>query len=120
MSCPAGAALGFPNICDNAEIGELIACGCHIISLHNRLRMRGRIGILPVIEARANRATYRTLASVMDVDPGRILGGARASGVHPDLEKLRAGRPGVFARQRGTRYCGVSHRGERFHAEPID
>jgi altronate hydrolase len=66
---------GFPNISDNAEIGELIACGSHLILFTTG---RGSVvgsAISPVIKVCANPATYRNLSGDMDVDAGRILEG---------------------------------------------
>ncbi|WP_175425877.1 UxaA family hydrolase [Trinickia violacea] len=66
---------GFPNISDNAEIGELIACGAHLILFTTG---RGSVvgsAISPVIKVCANPATYRNLSGDMDVDAGRILEG---------------------------------------------
>ena len=116
---------GFPNITDNAEIVELIACGCHVILFTTG---RGSVvgsAISPVIKICANPDTYRRMADDMDVDAGRILEGratldevgreifdlvldvgrrpadrlrtARPPGVHPDLQDLRADRAGVPA-----------------------
>jgi altronate hydrolase len=66
---------GFPNISDNAEIGELIACGCHLILFTTG---RGSVvgsAIAPVIKICANPATFRQLEGDMDIDAGRILEG---------------------------------------------
>jgi len=66
---------GFPNISDNAEIVELIACGCHLTLFTTG---RGSVvgsAISPVIKICANPQTYRRLAADMDVDAGRILEG---------------------------------------------
>jgi altronate hydrolase len=66
---------GFPNISDNAEIAELIACGSHVILFSTG---RGSVvgsAISPVIKVCANAATYRKLEEDMDVDAGRILEG---------------------------------------------
>lgn len=66
---------GFPNISDNAEIGELIACGAHVILFTTG---RGSVvgsAISPVIKVCANPVTYRNLSGDMDVDAGRILEG---------------------------------------------
>jgi altronate hydrolase len=66
---------GFPNISDNAEIGELIACGSHLILFTTG---RGSVvgsAISPVIKVCANATTYRNLSDDMDVDAGRILEG---------------------------------------------
>ncbi|MDI1366532.1 MAG: UxaA family hydrolase [bacterium] len=66
---------GFPNISDNAEIVELIACGAHLILFTTG---RGSVvgsAISPVIKVCANPETYRKLADDMDVDAGRIMEG---------------------------------------------
>src|SRR5260370_13003389 len=66
---------GFPNISDNAEIVELIACGSHVVLF---VTGRGSVvgsAISPVIKICANPATYRNLSGAMDVDAGRILEG---------------------------------------------
>jgi altronate dehydratase large subunit len=66
---------GFPNISDNAEIVELIACGAHLILFTTG---RGSVvgsAISPVIKVCANPETYRTMADDMDIDAGRILEG---------------------------------------------
>jgi altronate dehydratase large subunit len=67
---------GFPNISDNAEIVELIACGSHVILFTTG---RGSVvgsAISPVLKICANPETYRKLAGDMDVNAGRILEGA--------------------------------------------
>jgi altronate hydrolase len=69
---------GFPNINDNAEIAELIACGSQVILFSTG---RGSVvgsAISPVIKVCANPETYRRMSDDMDVDAGRILEG-RAS-----------------------------------------
>jgi len=66
---------GFPNISDNAEIIELIACGSHVILFTTG---RGSVvgsAISPVIKVCANPETYRRLSEDMDVNAGRILEG---------------------------------------------
>jgi len=66
---------GFPNISDNAEIVELVACGSHVILFTTG---RGSVvgsAISPVIKVCANPETYRRMSSDMDVDAGRILEG---------------------------------------------
>ena len=111
---------GFPNINDNAEIAELIACGSHAVLF---VTGRGSVvgsAISPVVKICANPETYRRMADDMDIDAGRILEGeadprrgrprdprpgprprrrpadqvgrARPPGVHPDLQDLRADR----------------------------
>lgn len=69
---------GFPNISDNAEIVELIACGAHLILFTTG---RGSVvgsAISPVIKVCANPNTYRRMADDMDVNAGVIIEG-RAS-----------------------------------------
>ena len=64
---------GFPNINDNAEISELISCGCHIILFTTG---RGSVvgsAISPVIKICANPETYRRMQEDMDINAGRIL-----------------------------------------------
>ena len=66
---------GFPNISDNAEIVELIACGAHITLFTTG---RGSVvgsAISPVIKVCANPNTYQRLSDDMDVNAGRILTG---------------------------------------------
>ena len=66
---------GFPNINDNAEIAELIACGSHAILFTTG---RGSVvgsAISPVIKVCANPETYRRMSDDMDVDAGRIIEG---------------------------------------------
>ena len=64
---------GFPNIVDNIEIAEMMACGAHLTLFTTG---RGTVvgsAIGPVIKVCANPETYRNLADDMDVDAGRIL-----------------------------------------------
>ncbi len=66
---------GFPNISDNAEIAELIACGSQLVLFSTG---RGSVvgsAISPVIKVCANPETFRKLEEDMDVDAGRILEG---------------------------------------------
>ncbi|MGV0033482.1 MAG: UxaA family hydrolase [Candidatus Azotimanducaceae bacterium WSBS_2022_MAG_OTU7] len=71
---PDGEPLfGFPNIVDNAEIVELIACGSHIILFTTG---RGSVvgsAISPVIKICANPETYRNLSEDMDINAGKVL-----------------------------------------------
>jgi altronate dehydratase large subunit len=66
---------GFPNINDNAEITEMMACGAHLSLFSTG---RGSVvgsAIAPVLKICANPETYRRLEDDMDVDAGRILEG---------------------------------------------
>ena len=123
---------GFPNINDNAEIAELIACGSQVILFSTG---RGSVvgsAIAPVIKVCANPQTYQRMQDDMDVDAGRILEG-RATlpevgreiyelirrvgngeptksgepgppGIHPDVQELRAARAGVPAGLRNGQF----------------
>ena len=91
---------GFPNISDNAEIVELIACGAHVILFTTG---RGSVvgsAVSPVIKICANPETYRRLADDMDVNAGRIIDGADdVDGVGAEIYDLvgrvAAGQPSV-------------------------
>jgi altronate dehydratase large subunit len=66
---------GFPNINDNAEIVELIACGSHVILFSTG---RGSVvgsAIAPVVKVCANPETWQRMQDDMDIDAGRILEG---------------------------------------------
>ncbi|MBX9909509.1 MAG: UxaA family hydrolase [Beijerinckiaceae bacterium] len=66
---------GFPNINDNAEIAELIACGAHCVLF---VTGRGSVvgsAISPVVKICANPETWRRMEDDMDIDAGRILEG---------------------------------------------
>lgn len=89
---------GFPNVNDNAEIVELIACGSHVTLFSTG---RGSVvgsAISPVIKVCANPETFRNLAGDMDIDAGRILEGR---GTLPEVgmeiaalvERVAAGQP---------------------------
>ena len=71
---------GFPNINDNAEIGELIACGAHLILFSTG---RGSVvgsAISPVLKVCGNPHTFRRMEDDMDVNAGAILEGAATLG----------------------------------------
>ena len=72
---PGVPRFGFPNIVDNAEIAELIACGAHMTLFTTG---RGSVvgsAIAPVIKVCANPETYARMGDDMDIDAGRILTG---------------------------------------------
>jgi altronate dehydratase large subunit len=73
---PDGAPkFGFPNISDNAEIVELMACGAHLTLFTTG---RGSVvgsAISPVIKVTGNPDTYRHMSEDMDVNAGRVLEG---------------------------------------------
>lgn len=64
---------GFPNINDNAEIAELIACGSHIILFTTGGGSVVGSAISPVIKICANPATYERMSEDMDINAGKIL-----------------------------------------------
>jgi len=90
---PEGAPRwGFPNINDNAEIAELIACGAHLVLFTTG---RGSVvgsAISPVVKVCANPDTYRRMSEDMDVDAGRILEGAASLDLVADelIDVIRA------------------------------
>jgi len=66
---------GFPNISDNAEIVEMIACGAHLTLFTTG---RGSVvgsAVSPVIKICANPETYARLADDMDINAGAVLTG---------------------------------------------
>ncbi len=66
---------GFPNINDNAEISELMACGCHIILF---ITGRGSVvgsPIAPVVKVCANPETFARMADDMDINAGKVISG---------------------------------------------
>jgi altronate hydrolase len=89
---------GFPNVNDNAEIAELIACGSHLVLFTTG---RGSVvgsAISPVVKICANPETYRRMSEDMDVDAGRILEGRDGVGDVADevidlLHQVAGGRP---------------------------
>ncbi len=79
---------GFPNINDNAEIAELMACGCHLTYF---ITGRGSVvgsAIAPVIKICANPETYARMADDMDIDAGRILQGTPLTEVGTEIYDL--------------------------------
>jgi altronate dehydratase large subunit len=73
---PDGAPkFGFPNISDNAEIVELMACGAHLTLFTTG---RGSVvgsAIAPVIKVTGNPDTFRRMSEDMDINAGRVLEG---------------------------------------------
>jgi altronate hydrolase len=66
---------GFPNISDNAEIVEMMACGAHLTLF---VTGRGSVvgsALAPVIKIAANPDMFRRLSDDMDVNAGRVLEG---------------------------------------------
>ena len=66
---------GFPNINDNAELAEMIACGAHLVMFSTG---RGSVvgsAVAPIIKVCANPKTFKRMSDDMDVDAGRILEG---------------------------------------------
>ena len=97
---------GFPNINDNAEIAELMACGCHMTYF---VTGRGSVvgsAISPVIKICANPETYERMSGDMDVNAGRILRGAPLAEVGDEIYHLTLA---VAAGQR-TKSEALGHR----------
>ena len=79
---------GYPNINDNAEIAELMACGCHLTYF---VTGRGSVvgsAISPVIKICANPETYERMVGDMDVNAGRILRGSPVAEVGDEIYDL--------------------------------
>lgn len=79
---------GFPNINDNAEIAELMACGCHLTYF---ITGRGSVvgsAISPVVKICANPETYDRMSEDMDVNAGRILQGTSLAEVGDEIYDL--------------------------------
>ncbi len=115
---------GFPNISDNAEIAELIACGAHVILFTTRARLGGRLGDFAgdqgVRESgdvsqsgrrhgRGRRQDSRRPRDARRGGPRSVrpdagggagrgveVGNAGSPGVHPDVQDVRAGRARVL------------------------
>ena len=67
------ARWGFPNINDNAEIMEMIACGCHLILYTTGCGSVAGSAISPVIKVCANPATFQRMSGDMDINAGAIV-----------------------------------------------
>lgn len=67
------ARWGFPNINDNAEIMEMIACGCHLVLYTTGRGSVAGSAISPVIKVCSNPETYQRMADDMDVNAGAIV-----------------------------------------------
>lgn len=79
---------GFPNISDNAEIVEMMACGAHLTLF---VTARGSVvgsALAPVIKICANPETYERMAEDMDVNAGRILSGTPLDEVGAEIFDL--------------------------------
>ena len=71
--CPTARPWGYPNINDNAEVVEMIACGAHTVLFSTGCGSVVGSAISPVIKVCANPETFRRMEDDMDVDAGRIL-----------------------------------------------
>lgn len=67
------ARWGFPNINDNAEIMEMIACGCHIVLYTTGRGSVAGSAISPVIKVCSNPETYQHMFGDMDINAGAIV-----------------------------------------------
>ena len=71
---PDGAVRwGFPNINDNAEIMEMIACGCHLVLYTTGRGSVAGSAISPVIKVCSNPETYHRMKDDMDINAGAIV-----------------------------------------------
>ncbi len=66
---------GFPNISDNAEIVEMMACGAHLTLFVTGRGFVVGSAISPVIKIAANPEMFERLSEDMDINAGRILNG---------------------------------------------
>ena len=67
------ARWGFPNINDNAEIMEMIACGCHMVLYTTGRGSVAGSAISPVIKVCSNPVTYQRMNGDMDINAGAIV-----------------------------------------------
>ena len=67
------ARWGFPNINDNAEIMEMIACGCHLVLYTTGRGSVAGSAISPVIKVCSNPETYEHMKADMDINAGAIV-----------------------------------------------
>ena len=67
------ARWGFPNINDNAEIMEMIACGCHLVLYTTGRGSVAGSAISPVIKVCSNPDTYQHMTDDMDINAGAIV-----------------------------------------------
>lgn len=67
------ARWGFPNINDNAEIMEMIACGCHVVLYTTGRGSVAGSAISPVIKVCSNPKTFERMADDMDINAGAIV-----------------------------------------------
>jgi altronate hydrolase len=67
------ARWGFPNINDNAEIMEMIACGCHLVLYTTGRGSVAGSAISPVVKVCSNPITYQQLVDDMDINAGAIV-----------------------------------------------
>lgn len=64
---------GFPNINDNAEIVEMIACGCHLVLYTTGRGSVAGSAISPVVKVCSNPETYERMRDDMDINAGAII-----------------------------------------------
>ncbi len=67
------ARWGFPNINDNAEIMEMIACGCHLVLYTTGRGSVAGSAISPVVKVCSNPITYQHMTEDMDINAGAIV-----------------------------------------------
>lgn len=67
------ARWGFPNINDNAEIMEMIACGCHMVLYTTGRGSVAGSAISPVIKVCSNPEIFQHMEGDMDINAGAIV-----------------------------------------------
>jgi len=67
------ARWGFPNINDNAEIMEMIACGCQLVLYTTGRGSVAGSAVSPVIKVCSNPETYQRMTEDMDINAGAIV-----------------------------------------------
>lgn len=84
---PDGAVKwGFPNVNDNAEIVEMISCGCQTILYTSGRGSVAGSAIAPVIKVCGNPRTFSHMEGDMDVNAGRIISdGATLSDISSEI-----------------------------------
>ena len=104
------ARWGFPNVNDNAEITEMIACGCHMILYTTGRGSVAGSAISPVIKVCANPVTYNNMKDDMDINAGRIINeGASLTDIRNEIltciEQTASGIPTKSEQLGHQEYC---------------
>lgn len=101
---------GFPNVNDNAEIVEMISCGCQAILYTTGRGSVAGSAIAPVVKVCGNPVTCARMADDIDVDASRIItAGASLDDIGGEIVGLLEG----LAEGRQTKSEALGHR--EFH-----